>query len=720
MTVVTLRPDGTTTNGGTIVGGGTAHDALSDDSDTTYITFDNGETWVGTIDDLTLPVGAVIKRTSASVRVRSDASGNFAIASASLTHGSGTFSGSVATPWVDPVRVNVFRADQFVSDADIDGAALTVACLTGASVDIYEAFVEITYVEQPSLTVSAPTGTVDDTNQPTVTWTLDLDDAGGAQAIWEVKVYTDAQYGALGFNPSITTPTASTTNPGSSTGESAFWRFTTDTSWQVDEILPDDTYRAYVRVAQIVNGNQHWSDWAHADFTVDVDLPAVPTLTATADSSNGRVTLAVTEGASGAATTDVLEVQRSVDGGTTWEVVRTLDDDGQLVLPYVVATGATAETADSTSHTFNLPDPDGGILAGDLLVAIAGLDDKVTFTWPTGWLEIKDETGNGDAVSAGVAYKWADGGEAGTISVSTSVGPTGGGARILCIRGADPDTPPEISTGVSASTANANPDSLNPTGWDVENTLWIAAMVNDGDVAVTAGPTGYVDFGNTRWASTSGAGVATAVKRSAAASEDPGAFTHTAEDTRAFTIAVRPLHATAATVYDYEAPNGTQVNYRARALHNYSGAFAASDWDTDTATWTSTSWWLKHPNQPDLNIEVVPRSLSAVARAGRIGIFQPLGSATAVVVADTRGPKTGQVVLRSLSETEQDNLDALLDETATLLLQSPTGEGGPGYIRVGGHERARIVDYKDATKVWETLEYVAVASPPGVVVEWPS
>jgi hypothetical protein len=101
-------------------------------------------------------------------------------------------------------------------------------------------------------------------------------------------------------------------------------------------------------------------------------------------------------------------------------------------------------------------------------------------------------------------------------------------------------------------------------------------------------------------------------------------------------------------------------------------------------------------------------------------VFQPLGSSSAVVVSDTRGSAAGTVVLRSLTETAQDDLDDILDETATLLLQSPAGQGGPDYVHVLDHERARIVEgLADASRVWEALQFVVIDSPPGDVVAWP-
>jgi hypothetical protein len=709
MTVSTLRPTSTANNTGTVTGaGGDLDVALSDDSDSTYNTLEFSENMLLGFGDLSLPAGAVIKGIAARVRSMKDPTA-FSVPQLRISSSLGIPTPAFQVTWTTPTTTTAWTYNAAgITDSAIDGVSL------GASLSnvggfpttrVHELYLDVTYVETPTLTVDAPTDPVTDSNLPTVTFTPSFDSDGGGQVYRTIKIVTDAQYTAPGFDPDTASGLINTGEVVDST-----------TSWQVTQVLPDDTYRAYVRVAQVVNGNLHRSAWAFAEFTVNVDLPGTPTIVATADNSNGRITLAITDNPDAATSTDGYELERSLDGGTTWAAVRTLGDPGVVDAPFVVATGVLADAADGTAHAVPLPTPTGGILAGDLLIAVSGMDGNQTFTWPTGWTELKDEAGNGSAVRAGCAWYRAVGGESGTVTVTTG-GSEGGGTRILCIRGAHPTTAPEVSTGVSGSGANANPDSLNPAGWGTENTLWIAAMVNDGNVAVTAGPTNYYEFGNTRWANASGAGVATAYRVTTAASDDPGAFTHSAEDTRAWTIGVRPSVPTL-TVYDYEAPNGVATQYRARSLHDYSGVWAASPWATDTETWTSTGWWVKHPNTPALNSPVVVRSFQTTTRAGRAGVFQALGSSRFLVVQDKREPNRGTIVLRSDSISDQDALSALLDEAATLLIQGPANSQEPGYVRVLNHEWSKFADMQSADVVAESLEYVSVPSPPGSVTAW--
>jgi hypothetical protein len=701
MTVSTLRPSSTSAVATSVVGAASTHAALNDDSDASYCTLsaDNIEVGLG---DLTLPAGAVIKTLAVRIRCL------YSLGSTTFRTRVGLLTSLTTTTitWATATTVQTISAAGPFDDADIDAASLWIETTNGTGfLRFHEAYVDVTHVALPVVAVDAITDPVTTTNQPTISWVNTLDSDGGAQTFYQVRVFTDAQYLAGGFDPATSTATLDSTATAGS-----------DTSWQATSVLVDDTYRAYVRVGQTVNGATHWSAYAYDEFTVDVDTPGTPTITATADTANGRIALAIVDVA-GAAGTDRFELERSVDGGTTFEPVRTMDADGALEVPFVVASTSYSDSADGTSHAVTYPSPTGGILEDDLLIAVAGMDGNPSFTWPTGWTELKDEAGNGSAVRAGVAWYRAAGGESGTFTVTTSAS-EGGGIICLCVRHAHPTTAPEVSSGVSSSAANANPDSLNPSGWGTEPTLWIAAHVLDGNVATTAAPSGYFNLLNARWANASGAGVATAELMSNAASADPGAFTHTLEDSRAFTIGVRPRNASL-TVYDYEAPNGTTMHYRARALHDYVGELAASAWVTDTEAWTSAGWWVKHPHRPDLNASLRVRSLKTKARAGRAGTFQALGSTSVVVVQDTRETARGEIVLRCDSAAEQAELDALLDETATLLIQGPAGSDEPGYVRVLGHVRERAVDWNSGTPSFDALEFVVVDEPDGVVVAWP-
>jgi hypothetical protein len=142
-----------------------------------------------------------------------------------------------------------------------------------------------------------------------------------------------------------------------------------------------------------------------------------------------------------------------------------------------------------------------------------------------------------------IAYKQAAGTEGGTNLTFTSTNNEQFAWAAYSITGWDTTTAPEISS----HTLSANPPSLNPSGWDVEDTLWVAVLSLDPAWAfATAGPASYTNFieghngdagGNT------GVCAALATRENAAASEDPGTFTITGGDPSSWTLAVRPTSA---------------------------------------------------------------------------------------------------------------------------------------------------------------------------------
>ena len=73
----------------------------------------------------------------------------------------------------------------------------------------------------------------------------------------------------------------------------------------------------------------HWSAYDYNTYTVNVPLPAVPTLSASASSANGRNDLQTASNA-GTATTDFIQIQASYDGEVTWQDVRTWLGGGLL------------------------------------------------------------------------------------------------------------------------------------------------------------------------------------------------------------------------------------------------------------------------------------------------------------------------------------------------------------------------------------------------------
>lgn len=511
MSTTTLRPNGTDTNTGvSVTGAGSAHAAVNDDSDSSYLAgFTTGDTITLNLGDYSFPSGAVVK--SVAVRVRCAISSALASRlNAVLSYFDGTahiVDGPLAITWQTPTTIEALRVNASLSDSALDGAKVTIETIGSYYADsarVHEILVDVVSVAKPVTAPSAPSGTVTTTNRPTVEWANTLDADGGAQSYHQVRIFTSAQYGAGGFNPSSSTATAE-----SDPLAVAFDPEATD--WTPSSPLADGTYRAYVRVAQTVNGALHWSDWAYTGFVLNVDEPGVPLITATPVDADGAIMVDV-DHQSGAATTTHLELQRSLDAGATWEAMR---------------------------------------LTTDTAGVVHGLDT---------------------------------------------------------------------------------------------------------------------------------------------------------------------------TVFDLEAPNGTLMTYRARAGHDYgSGEIAWSAWATATATWTSTDWWLKAPEQPALSMIVVPNSVPSYQRPARQGVFQPLGSSDTVIVADQRGAARGTIKLQVDTSEEAEDLDALLDSGLTLLLQGPPEHHWPDrYVRFGDQDRGRWIDKAWVGEQIDTFPWFEVTAPTGVIGDWPA
>ncbi len=198
-----------------------------------------------------------------------------------------------------------------------------------------------------------------------------------------------------------------------------------------------------------------------------------------------------------------------------------------------------------TSMPVNMP---ATVNSGDLLLAIEAQRNNATFTaplaTPTGWVALSSQQGGGSAGYMRTWYKIADGTEDGGTATWTASIATTAAWSVIRITSWHGTTPPEAAT-ANGDATNANPPSLNPTGWDTEDTLWLALAGNvaTGEITgFTAAPTNYINL-HSNGASTGGStcNIASSTRELAAASEDPGTFTPNSNRFwTAATVAVRP------------------------------------------------------------------------------------------------------------------------------------------------------------------------------------
>lgn len=325
MAIVTIRPDANVSGANLYTPtGGTVFGVIADNSDATFIRKDNAVN--GTADvvfgvaNTTIASNEIVKRVR--IRVRAKTSGSTGKINCYLganVNSKNYFSSGYAIRG-DYSAITDFTAPWFTAAPDgrtwdqtrINGirGKITEFRDTTERGFIYEFYVDVDKSLQGAVTVSAPTGTVTNTASPDIIWAY-TDPDSETQGFYEVKVYSAAQYGAGGFSPDTSTPTYGSGTVGS-----------TDVSVPVGTLLLNGTYRAYVRVAKVVNNTPFWTAYAFSQFIVSLTPPPTPTLTASFSAATGATTLFINGATPTGFTYQRLQVQRSDDGGVIYYDVR--------------------------------------------------------------------------------------------------------------------------------------------------------------------------------------------------------------------------------------------------------------------------------------------------------------------------------------------------------------------------------------------------------------
>ena len=343
MSVWTVRPASNTAFFTTLVnvGGASLHASLADDLEANYgacYSFEgvkgNLFTWTDTGSG---SAGDVPSRYV--LRGRTACLNSGPVLTASYAGGSGGAAATTIT-WATPTTHALAEGPLLTWPDESVPGYVNIACHGNWAGYIYELYLDLYYVRLPIVVVQTPTegSTTTTNNRPPVTWANNFDSEGGAQTYYEVKIFDDANYPAS--VAAAITSTAYDETSGITNSSAQSW---TPTNPQVN-----DTYRAYVRTGQTVNGEIDWSVYDYNTYTVNVALPGVPTLSASASSANGRNDLQTADNA-GAATTDFIQIQTSYDGEVTWHDVRTELGGGLL--------SAWASTPDLSDYEA----PNGGL-----------------------------------------------------------------------------------------------------------------------------------------------------------------------------------------------------------------------------------------------------------------------------------------------------------------------------------------------------------------------
>jgi hypothetical protein len=167
-------------------------------------------------------------------------------------------------------------------------------------------------VSPPSVTVSAPTGTVSEDLSPTAVWSPTTPE--GSQTAFRVRVAD------LGFDS------------GPVQGSATSYTLRADLGWQNGD--------AYTLEVQVQQTGGSWSPWASTSFTVSWTPPADPTISATAEL--GGVEVVTTSGG------ETIDLERQIDGGA-WERVLSSANAGtflDVLAPFGVQVAYRARTLD--------------------------------------------------------------------------------------------------------------------------------------------------------------------------------------------------------------------------------------------------------------------------------------------------------------------------------------------------------------------------------------
>jgi hypothetical protein len=731
MPTVTLRPNATET-AGALTGAASAHAATSDDSDASYVT--ETEATVGlTVGFGTSALTAGFRTKTVTLRARMikvSGTGNITATGTVGVREGGVFTETLGAP--QSIVPTVIGTGTFaaiatdLSQTDIDnlGVSLTALGESGGSYSyrVHELYLDVDYALLPVCAVTYPTGApaITDTTAPTFTWTHTPGSGGGPQSRYEVKVFTAAQYGAGGFDEDTSTP---------------FWTsgevLGAATSKQSGPLDNSTTYRVYVRTAQTINGAAHWSAWDFEGFSIAVATADVAQVIAIADDTNARIVVEVDPDLTDATASrdwEHLELQRSIDTGTTWEYVR----GGNLR-----AVGATAEDVwavdlpGTSGNYISTPDVGALDITGDItLIAHVALDD---------W-----------SPASAQALVSKRGGAASQISYDLRIDASGAPAFVYATGGGVTAVPRTATANLSTLAAGAwkwvacTVDVVSGANHDVrfwtsdDGVTWTqlgATVTTAGNIALHSG-TANVELGSygggaseilagrvRRAQVRSGIGTSGVVGGTLVADYHAnGEASYTDVTGKVWTVnGASSEHvavdvAVGGVVSDYEVDNGTSVLYRARLRYTEPGGeLITGPWISSTATsWESLEVFVKNVADPTVNTTVDMLEKPRWTRPQRRGVFPVIGRQTAVTVSDAvRGKREGTMLVETVTAAQAAALLALVESTDTVLIQWPAEfDIDQMYASLGDVEEAfdSLVSSK-VERVWSLSGLVEVDAP---------
>lgn len=673
MAVVTLLPDGTSSIAGwSIVGAATAHAALSDASDATYVT-DNitgtSHTILLTFATSILPSGAVIKK--ATPKFRASQAAGVARCGPNMrtlwpTDPSKYLYGPIGT-WQRPTSTiaditNNSAAGAYLASPDpahptwtpqvvVDGLSLLLLAhpvdVPPSGTDdirVYKVWIDVEYNEQPVATSVAldPAGVNTVSPRPGFTWVCS-DPEGDPQVGRRVVLWTTADFNDLNCPDAnavsfVATDGTTRTAIAHSGGATDPTEYSGSNSWACPvDLTATGTYTLCVQLADQVGDQIRFANAAGTgtlSFTMAITPPPTPTLSGVAwDQFNYRTQLTV------AAINNLLDADTAdneVGSATSW-------------LQNFNAAGGVTQTNTPTAFngTFSRRWISGGVGATDSSIVVgafykcigsaaysfhyrgrssaASRNHQIQIQWYAA-----DQTTLGGAV----------------ISGSTAVN-NAGWTEVKFQNVVSPSTARYFKMFLNAVATGATESNYTDAAGAYPGTTvpaWTRGGLVDSQRIIVERST---DVGVTWW----GLPQMTTLNPGVAAD---GSVNQTL------------------IVYDLANRHNTPARYRARTTHN-DGTYTYTSANSATAGPVTPSFdifVLRDPTDPNLTMPCRVQGSIRSSSTERVGVFEILYVAAPVFVSQVVGTERMQVPIRLVGEPEWQTLLAIRNKMSSLILQT--------------------------------------------------
>lgn len=508
--------------------------------------------------------------------------------------------------WTAAELVNDYSL--FVSTAHYGAGALTIR--------IYDVWLEVSTNTPPTVT-STPNTAVTTTTSPTLLISYN-DPDGDLPDREEIKIFSQAQYSAVGFNPLTSPNVFQKISPRNST--SPIFTYPVATTG----LQNGGTYKTYARLRQQSDGV--WSDWGISTFNIALDAPLAPTLTGTALDSLAGVKLAVasndnlltaqqssleagttTGWASGASTTISFSAAQFLDGIGSLQIIR-LSTTGTASA--TISTGVRAAVAPSTQYT-----------------GIASL--RANTTARSASIQIVWYDSSGAIISTSTGSSVTDSNSAWTQYTVVANSPANAASALLVIN---------IASAAANESHFADRIGIMPGN---TSTWGLGGYSDPSYIAIEASSDGGVTWNIIRG----------------------GTLT-----------AWQDLLANTSEVTWYEAPPGVSTSYRAAVIGLLSGNAVQSPYSSIVNITSMPAgnpyWWIIDPLDPSNNMQVDMSGNSWKYNKNESqGVFRVMGAENPIVVSDVVQSKSGSLPCYFESRILYDLFSAMRDNQHTVLIK---------------------------------------------------